>query len=245
MPASEQITPYEDDNVSKKGQVTSMFDKIAPYYDQLNRFLSLGIDVLWRKKTIKLLKTYQPETILDIATGTGDLAIEAALSIHPKQIIGLDISANMLQIGEEKVAKKGLQEVISMEVGDSENLRFDTNSFDAVTAAFGVRNFENLEKGLGEMYRVLKPGGTLVVLEFSKPRVFPLKQFFNLYFKNILPLIGKLRSKDQRAYQYLYESVQAFPDYEKFTAILDKIGFTQTNYKTLSAGICCIYLAKK
>ncbi len=245
MPTKEQVTPYQDDKVSKKGQVTSMFDKIAPHYDQLNRFLSLGIDVLWRKKAIKILKSHQPETILDIATGTGDLAIEAATSIQPKRIIGVDISANMLQIGMEKVAKKGLQDIIDLEVGDSENLRFESGCFDAVTAGFGVRNFENLEKGLGEMYRVLRPGGTLVILEFSKPRIFPLKQFFNIYFKNILPLIGKFRSKDQRAYQYLYESVQAFPDYEKFTAVLDKIGFTQTNYKTLSAGICCIYLAKK
>ena len=245
MPTPQKITPYEDELVSKKGQVTSMFDKIAPHYDQLNRFLSLGVDVLWRKKTIKLLKEHHPETILDIATGTADLAIEAALSIKPKHIIGLDISANMLKIGENKVAKKGLQEVISLEVGDSENLRFESNTFDAVTAAFGVRNFENLEKGLAEMYRVLKPGGVMLVLEFSKPRIFPLKQLFNTYFKYVLPLIGKIRSKDQRAYQYLYESVQAFPDYENFTSVLDKLGFIQTNYKILSAGICCIYIAKK
>ncbi len=245
MPTPQEITPYENDQVSKKRQVTSMFDKIAPYYDQLNRFLSLGIDIIWRKKTIKLLKEARPESILDIATGTGDLAIEAANVIKPKHIIGVDISVNMLNIGKEKIAKKGLQDVISLEVGDSENLRFDTNSFDAVTAAFGVRNFGNLEKGLSEMYRVLKPGGTLAILEFSKPRVFPLKQGFNIYFKNILPIIGKIRSKDPRAYQYLYESVQAFPDYEKFIAILDKVGFHQTNYKTLSAGICCIYFAKK
>lgn len=245
MPTPQEITPYENDQVSKKRQVTSMFDKIAPYYDQLNRFLSLGIDIIWRKKTIKLLKEARPESILDIATGTGDLAIEAANVIKPKHIIGVDISVNMLNIGKEKIAKKGLQDVISLEVGDSENLRFDTNSFDAVTAAFGVRNFGNLEKGLSEMYRVLKPGGTLAILEFSKPRVFPLKQGFNIYFKNILPIIGKIRSKDPRAYQYLYESVQAFPDYEKFIAVLDKVGFRQTNYKTLSAGICCIYFAKK
>jgi demethylmenaquinone methyltransferase/2-methoxy-6-polyprenyl-1,4-benzoquinol methylase len=245
MPTPQEITPYENDQVSKKGQVTNMFDKIAPYYDQLNRFLSLGIDIIWRKKTIKLLKESRPESILDIATGTGDLAIEAANVIKPKHIIGVDISVNMLNIGKEKIAKKGLQDVISLEVGDSENLRFDTNSFDAVTAAFGVRNFGNIEKGLSEMYRVLKPGGTLAILEFSKPRVFPLKQGFNIYFKNILPIIGKIRSKDPRAYQYLYESVQAFPDYEKFITVLDKVGFHQTNYKTLSAGICCIYFAKK
>lgn len=245
MTTPQEITPYENDQVSKKGQVTNMFDKIAPYYDQLNRFLSLGIDIIWRKKTIKLLKEARPESILDIATGTGDLAIEAANAIKPKHIIGVDISVNMLNIGKEKIIKKGLQDVISLEVGDSENLRFDSNSFDAVTAAFGVRNFGNLENGLSEMYRVLKPGGTLAILEFSKPRVFPLKQGFNIYFKNILPIIGKIRSKDPRAYQYLYESVQVFPDYENFITVLDKVGFHQTNYKTLSAGICCIYFAKK
>lgn len=245
MPTHDQVTPYDDNPDSKKGQVTKMFDKIAPYYDQLNRVLSLGIDVLWRKKAIKILKEAQPETILDIATGTGDLAIEAALKIQPKKITGLDISTQMLEIGRKKVTKKGLADIIEMEVGDSENLRFDDASYDAVTAAFGVRNFGNLEKGLSEMYRVLRPNGSLVILEFSKPRIFPLKQLFNLYFKNILPVIGKIRSKDANAYKYLYESVQAFPDYEKFTAILGQIGFTQTNYKVLSAGICCIYFAKK
>jgi demethylmenaquinone methyltransferase/2-methoxy-6-polyprenyl-1,4-benzoquinol methylase len=245
MPAHDHVTPYADDQVSKKGQVTTMFDKIAPYYDQLNRVLSLGIDVWWRKKAIGILQKSKPDQILDIATGTADLAIEAAVKIKPKKIIGLDISANMLKIGDEKIIKKGLQNIITLEQGDSENLRFDAQSFDAVTAAFGVRNFENLEKGLAEMYRVLKPGGTLLVLEFSKPTIFPLKQLFNIYFKYFLPLIGKIRSKDEKAYQYLYESVQAFPDYGNFTKILDKLGFSNTEYKVLSAGICCIYLAKK
>lgn len=245
MSLKSQVTPYSEIDVSKKGQVTKMFDKIAPYYDNLNRVLSLGIDVLWRKKAINLLKKESPSSILDIATGTADLAIEAAKVIRPKQIIGLDISANMLKIGDKKILKKGLNDVISLEQGDSENLRFETNTFDAVMAAFGVRNFENLEKGLAEMYRVLKPGGTIMVLEFSKPRHFPLKQLFNLYFKNILPVIGKIRSKDEKAYKYLYESVQAFPDYKDFTDILKRLGFTQADYKVLSAGICCIYIAKK
>lgn len=238
------ITPY-DDITSKKGQVTRMFDKIAPYYDHLNRVLSLGIDIIWRKKAIKMLSIEKPSTILDIATGTADLAIEAAKVIKPKKITGLDISANMLKIGDDKITKLGLDHVITLELGDSENLHYADNSFDAVMAAFGVRNFENLEKGLSEMYRVLNPGGTLIVLEFSKPRYFPLKQLFNIYFKNILPVIGKLRSKDDKAYKYLYESVQVFPDYHLFTDILKKLGFSKSNFKVLSAGICCIYFAKK
>ena len=245
MSEKAQVTPYSATEVSKKGQVTHMFDKIAPYYDNLNRVLSLGIDVLWRKKAIKMLSKEAPKTILDIATGTADLAIEAARVIRPERIVGLDISANMLKIGDEKIIKKGLDKIIQLELGDSENLKYQTGSFDAVMAAFGVRNFENLEKGLGEMFRVLKPGGTLMVLEFSKPRLFPLKQLFNVYFKYVLPVIGKIRSKDEKAYQYLYESVQAFPDYEDFTSILEKLGYTRTSYKVLSAGICCIYFAKK
>jgi demethylmenaquinone methyltransferase/2-methoxy-6-polyprenyl-1,4-benzoquinol methylase len=238
------ITPYED-STSKKGQVTRMFDKIAPYYDHLNRVLSLGIDIIWRKKAIKMLAAEKPKTILDIATGTADLAIEAARVIRPEHITGLDISANMLKIGNEKLIKLGLDKMIHLEQGDSENLHYASDSFDAVMAAFGVRNFENLEKGLAEMYRVLKPGGTLLVLEFSKPKHFPLKQMFNIYFKNILPVIGKIRSKDDKAYKYLYESVQVFPDYHHFTDILIKLGYSKANFKVLSAGICCIYFAKK
>jgi demethylmenaquinone methyltransferase / 2-methoxy-6-polyprenyl-1,4-benzoquinol methylase len=244
MSSHSHVTPYGDSN-SKKGQVISMFDKIAPYYDGLNRFLSLGIDVWWRKKAIQKLVDSQPKNILDIATGTADLAIEAAKKLKPTKIVGLDISANMLAIGDKKIEKAGLTDIISLETGDSEALRFESNTFDAVTAAYGVRNFENLEKGMTEMYRVLKPGGTLMVLEFSKPRVFPLKQGFNLYFKYILPVIGRIQSKDPKAYTYLYESVQAFPDYEKFTGILQKIGYTSTSFNPLSGGICTIYLAKK
>ncbi len=245
MSEKAMVTPYSESDDSKKGQVTRMFDKIAPYYDNLNRVLSLGIDVIWRKKAIRMLQQESPKTILDIATGTADLAIEAARVMKTAKITGLDISANMLKIGDEKIAKYHLQQMINLELGDSENLKYDSNSFDAVMAAFGVRNFENLEKGLSEMFRVLKPGGTLMVLEFSKPRHFPLKQLFNVYFKYILPVIGKVRSKDEKAYKYLYESVQAFPDYNDFTDILKHLGFSQANYKVLSAGICCIYLAKK
>ena len=245
MSEKAQVTPYADDSVSKKGQVTRMFDKIAPYYDNLNRILSLGIDVIWRRRAISLLKKTAPKTILDIATGTADLAIEAARVLQPDTIIGMDISPNMLKIGDEKILKIGLSDIIKLELGDSENLKYDSDSFDVVMAAFGVRNFENLEKGLAEMYRVLKSGGTILDLEFSKPRHFPLKQGFNIYFKYILPVIGKVRSKDEKAYKYLYESVQVFPDYDDFTTILKKLGFTQANYKVLSAGICCIYLAKK
>ncbi len=245
MAEQKLVTPYSDSETSKKSQVTLMFDKIAPYYDNLNRILSLGIDVLWRRKAIRLLAKEHPLTILDIATGTADLAIEAAHVIKPHKIIGLDISANMLKIGDEKIINKGLKDIITLELGDSENLKYETESFDAVMAAFGVRNFENLEKGLEEMFRVLKPGGTLMVLEFSKPKHFPLKQFFNVYFKNILPVIGKLRSKDDKAYKYLYESVQVFPDYNDFINILIKIGYSKANFKVLSAGICCIYIAKK
>jgi len=182
MSEKTQVTPYADKDVSKKGQVTSMFDKIAPYYDNLNRVLSLGIDVLWRKKAIKLLQKESPKSILDIATGTADLAIEAAKVIRPERIVGMDISANMLKIGDEKIIKKGLDKIISLEIGDSENLKYDTGSFDAVMAAFGVRNFENLEKGLAEMHRVLRPGGTIMVLEFSKPDKFSVNFKFSKSF---------------------------------------------------------------
>jgi len=244
MANHDHVTPYEEE-VAKKKQVTKMFDGIAPYYDLLNRALSLGIDTIWRTKAINMLKKNKPDRILDIATGTADLAIEAAKTLKPSQIIGMDIAKEMLRIGDKKIAKKQLDHIITLEHGDSENLHYDTASFDAVMASFGVRNFENLEKGLGEMCRVLRPGGECMILEFSKPKVFPLKQLFNIYFKNILPVIGKLKSKDPKAYQYLYESVQAFPDYQDFADILKGIGFTDVTYRPLSFGICTIYLARK
>lgn len=218
-----------------------MFDNIAPYYDVMNRVLSLGIDTIWRKKAIKLSSVPKPQHILDIATGTADLALEALKQNPNAKVIGLDISSNMIDLGRKKIIKKGLDSSISLEVGDSEDLRFDDDKFDLVTAAFGVRNFENLNQGLSEMHRVLRPGGEIMVLEFSKPKVFPFKQLFNLYFKNILPVIGSMKSKDPKAYKYLYESVQNFPDYDEFGKELKKVGFGGISYKSLSLGICTIY----
>ena len=222
-----------------------MFDNIAPSYDLLNHVLSLGIDRIWRKKAISSIKAESPKQILDLATGTGDLAIEAAKQLSPDRIIGVDIAEKMLEIGRKKMRKKGLSDQIFLEAGDCEDLRFEEESFDAVISAFGVRNFENLDKGFHEMHRVLRKGGTLAILEFTRPRQFPFKQLFNLYFKNILPVIGRIKSKDPKAYQYLYESVQAFPDYDKLLERLEKIGFKSCKWKSLSLGICAIYLAKK
>ena len=245
MAEYKKVTPYDSTQESKKKQVTSMFNKIAPFYDFLNRLLTLRIDILWRKKAIRLLKKGNPKNILDIATGTADMSIMAAKILSPESIIGMDISSEMLRVGQTKVDKKSLSDLITLEIGDSENLKYSDGQFDTIMAAFGVRNFENLEAGLTEMNRVLSIGGTCMILEFSKPRVFPLKQLFNIYFKYILPVIGKLTSKDPKAYEYLYESVQVFPDYDNFTSILKKTGFKDTSYKSLSFGICTIYLAKK
>lgn len=238
------VKPYQADG-SKKEQVSKMFDNIAPSYDLLNRLLSLGIDRSWRKKAIRLLDPAKAKTVLDVATGTADVAIEIARQLKPEKIIGVDIAQQMLEIGREKVSKRGLAEVIELQLGDSENLPFESNTFDAITVAFGVRNFEDLGKGLSEMQRVLKPGGKLVVLEFSRPRIFPFKQLFNLYFRYLLPLIGRLTSKDPKAYSYLYESVQAFPDRENFVTELGKAGFTEASYRPLTLGICSIYSASK
>lgn len=245
MAEYKKVTPYDSTQESKKNQVTSMFNKIAPFYDFLNRLLTLRIDVIWRKKAIKLLKKNNPKNILDIATGTADMSIMAAKILSPDSIIGMDISSEMLRVGQTKVDKKSLSDLITLEIGDSENLKYSDGQFDTIMAAFGVRNFENLEAGLTEMNRVLSAGGTCMILEFSKPKVFPLKQLFNIYFKYILPVIGKITSKDPKAYEYLYESVQVFPDYDNFTLILKKTGFKEASYKPLSFGICTIYLAKK
>ncbi len=240
----ETIVPYKERESSKKDQVAEMFDNISPRYDFLNRFLSLGIDVWWRKQAIKQLKLKDPSVILDVATGTADLAIQA-LKLNPEKVIGVDISEGMLSIGRQKIKKLGVEQQIELQNGDSENLNFPDNYFDAAIVSFGVRNFENLEKGIENILRVMKPGGTLVVLEFSKPRVFPLKQLYNLYFKNILPTIGRLISQDQSAYTYLPESVQAFPDGQKFLDVLDKIGFTHTQCRLLTFGISSIYTGQK
>ncbi len=238
------VKPYNQDE-GKKGQISRMFDNIAPYYDFLNRFLSLGIDTIWRKKAISYLKKSDPKIVLDVATGTGDLAIEISRQLKVEKIIGVDIANEMLEIGRKKLRKKKLSELIDLQLGDSENLAFEDNSFDAATVAFGVRNFENLELGLKEMRRVLKENGQLVVLEFSRPTIFPFKQLFNFYFKNILPFIGRFTSKDPKAYAYLYESVQAFPDGNNFLNVLEKVGFKETSSKSLTLGICSIYIAKK
>lgn len=238
------VTPYQNSKGNKKEQVEQMFDNIAPKYDFLNHFLSLGIDKIWRKKAVRLLKKYQPKNILDVATGTGDFAI-AARKTGAEQIIGFDLSGQMIRVGEQKVKRLKLDKLIQFEKGDSENMPFDDESFDAITVAFGVRNFENLEAGLDEFYRVLKPGGVAVVLEFSKPKYFPFKQFYKFYFFKILPFIGGLISKDASAYSYLPESVMAFPDDQNFLGILIERGFDSAFQKRQTFGIATIYLAVK
>lgn len=221
-----------------------MFNNIARKYDFLNHFLSMGIDKLWRKKAVALLQPLQPKQLLDIATGTGDFAL-ACLKLNPEKVTGIDISTEMLAVGREKIAKKKLQDKIELFEGDSEDIQFDDNSFDAITVAFGVRNFQNLEKGLKEMNRVVRPGGKVVILEFSKPKKFPVKQFYNFYFFNILPLWGKMVSKDSSAYTYLPESVGAFPDDENFLEIYKSCGFEDTEQIKLSFGIASIYIGIK
>jgi demethylmenaquinone methyltransferase / 2-methoxy-6-polyprenyl-1,4-benzoquinol methylase len=238
------IKPYQQDG-SKREQVEQMFDKIAPKYDFLNHALSFYIDVWWRKRAISRLKNAKVETLLDLATGTGDLAMTAAKMLQPKQIIGVDISNGMLDFGRQKVKKAGLEGLISFETGDSAALRFADHSFDAVTVAFGVRNFEQLELGLSEMLRVLKPGGKVVVLEFSRPELFPFKQIYNFYFRYILPAFGRLTSNDPRAYTYLYESSQAFIQGKDFTDTLLKLGYKNPLCKRLTLGVCSIYTAEK
>jgi len=238
------VVPYKQEVGSKKEQVATMFNNISKKYDFLNHFLSLGIDIIWRKKAIRMLRSKQPKQILDIATGTGDFAI-AALKLNPTKVTGVDISEGMLNVGKEKIKNKGLSDKIELQLGDSENLNFNDNTFDAYTVGFGVRNFENLEKGLTEMLRVLKPEGTAIILEFSKPKKFPIKQIYNFYFNKILPGIGKLVSKDNAAYTYLPESVDAFPDGKDFTDILTKVGYKNPTAKSLMFGIASIYKASK
>lgn len=221
-----------------------MFNRIAQHYDFLNHLLSLNRDVIWRKKAIDELIPDKPEIILDVATGTGDLAIEAS-RLEPVKIIGIDIAENMLTLAKEKINKKQLSHIIEIQRGDSEDIPFADNSFDAVTVAFGVRNFQNLEKGLLEMFRVLKKNGKVVILEFSRPGRFPFKQIFSLYFNNLLPLVGKLISKDNYAYRYLPDSVKKFPEGMDFLDVLERIGFSSLLQKPLSFGICTIYTGIK
>ena len=239
-----QVVPYKEGDKTKKEQVADMFNNISRKYDLLNHTLSLGIDILWRRNAIRLLKPFAPQTVLDIATGTGDFAVEA-VKLKPKKIIGVDISEGMLEVGREKMAKKGLENLIELNYGDAENLAFEDNKFDVLTVAFGVRNFENLKKGLGEMFRVTSEGGHVMIIEFSKPGKFPVKQLYNFYFNTILPKIGKLVSKDNAAYQYLPESVAAFPDGSAFLKILNEVGYKEAKCIPLTFGISSIYWARK
>ena len=241
---AEKVKPYDRD-AGKKSQIEKMFDNIAGKYDLLNHVLTMGIDKGWRKNLIKMMSEQNPKLVLDVATGTGDLAILAAKTVPGLAVKGLDISQGMLDVGKEKIAKNNLQNRVEMIHGDSENMPFDDNTFDAITVAFGVRNFENLNKGLNEMNRVLVPGGHLYILEFSKPKNSLFRYGFNLYFKYVLPFIGKITSKDPKAYKYLFDSVQAFPAYEDFLNILHNAGFKSNNYKIQSLGICSIYSGKK
>jgi demethylmenaquinone methyltransferase/2-methoxy-6-polyprenyl-1,4-benzoquinol methylase len=242
---NENITPYHTENATKKEQVATMFNNISGTYDFLNHFLSLGIDILWRKKAIKELKAAKPQYILDVATGTGDFAFEAIKILKPAKIIGVDISAGMLDVARKKIEERKLGDIFTVKLGDSESLPFSDKQFEAITVAYGVRNYENLEKGLADMYRVLKPGGKIVILEFSKPTQFPIKQLYSFYFKHITPFFGKLFSKDARAYTYLPESVAAFPDGLAFTRLMETVGFNQTKQITLTFGISSIYTGIK
>ncbi len=243
--AHDTIVPFKESGLSKKQQVANMFDKIAFRYDFLNHFLSAGIDVTWRKKAIKQLKSLHPKSVLDVAVGTGDVAILTYKILQPKKITGIDISEGMLEIGRSKVKKLGLEKEIELLNGDSESIDFPDASFDAITVAFGVRNFENLEKGLKEMLRVLKPGGKLVVLEFSKPKQIAFKGIYDLYMKIIAPGIGKMVAKNKDAYQYLNESVQKFPEGNEFIEILNQAGYKNTYFESLTLEICSIYCGSK
>lgn len=240
----QEVKPDQSLNTSKRAQVEEMFNQIAPKYDFLNRFLSLGIDRGWRKKAINSLKEIQPKEILDVATGTADLALEA-LRLKPNHIIGVDIAVGMLDYGRIKIANRNVSDKVDLMTADSEALPFAEGRFDAVTVAFGVRNFQNLSIGISEMHRVLRHGGRLAVLEFSKPSSFPYKQIYNFYFSNILPLMGNLLSKSKNAYTYLPESVRHFPEGDAFAQYLSAAGFRNIQVKPLTFGTCTLYIADK
>jgi demethylmenaquinone methyltransferase / 2-methoxy-6-polyprenyl-1,4-benzoquinol methylase len=245
MHPHDDIKPFAGSEKGKKDQVAEMFNDIAGGYDKVNRVLSGGTDVGWRKKALSFLKKENPIYILDVATGTADMAILACRMIPNVKIAGIDISQNMLDLGQKKIEKEGLDSRIHLQRGDSETINYGENTFDAVMVAFGVRNFENLEKGLAEMLRVLKPGGRLVVLEFSQPRRKLVKRFYRIYMNVIAPKVAGWFKQNRQAYQYLNESAHAFPDRELFTGILNKTGYTETDFKPLSLGICCIYTGRK
>ena len=238
------VKPYKESSLSKKEQVATMFDNIAGNYDFLNHFLSLGIDIFWRKRLVRKHQKQKPQNILDVATGTADLAI-AMMKIKPFNVVGIDISNGMLEVGRKKIKQQDLEKTIQLQQADSEDLPFKDATFDAVTVSFGARNFENLQKGLSEMARVLKPGGKIYILEFSKPTLLPFKQLYDFYFKFVLPLIGKLLSKDNAAYTYLPESVKAFPHGKELNSIIENCGYTNAKNHPLTMGIASIYTAQK
>ncbi len=240
----DHIIPYKHSAKTKKEQVAEMFDRIAGRYDFMNHFLSARIDIGWRKKAIRLLKKDNPQVILDVATGTGDMAIMACKLLNPQRIDGIDISSQMLEVGRKKIEKEGFENRIHLQQGDSETINFAENTFDAGMVAFGARNFENLEQGLAEIMRVLKPGGQLVILEFSKPKQ-PVRSLYNFYMGWVAPQLARWFSQNKEAYQYLCESANAFPDRRRIVDILNKVGYSETRYKSLSLGICCIYSGRK
>jgi demethylmenaquinone methyltransferase / 2-methoxy-6-polyprenyl-1,4-benzoquinol methylase len=241
----DQVVPFKGSELNKKGQVAEMFNAIASRYDFMNRFLSAGIDIRWRKKAIAELKEVHPKYILDVATGTADVAILTHQLLKPDKIVGIDISEGMLAVGREKLQKLQLQNVIELQTGDSETIKFADCTFDAITVAFGVRNFQHLKQGLAEMLRVLKPGGKLVVLEFSRPKEKGFKFLYNIYMKLIAPGAGRWIARNKDAYKYLNDSVQVFPERQDFVDILNSVGFSDTSFKTLSLGICSIYCGRK
>jgi demethylmenaquinone methyltransferase / 2-methoxy-6-polyprenyl-1,4-benzoquinol methylase len=241
----DNVLPNAESNLSKKEQVAAMFDKIAGKYDFFNRFLSAGTDKGWRKKALAYLKPLEPKVMLDVATGTADVALMANKILKPNSIVGIDISKEMLNIGQQKIEKANCQDVIKLQIGDSEAINFDAETFDAITVAFGVRNFQNLEKGIAELHRVLKTGSRLIVLEFSKPKNNTWHNLYNLYMGIVAPTMVSVFSKNKKAYQYLNSSVNAFPERDHFIEVLNKAGFKKSFYKELSFGICCIYVADK
>lgn len=243
MYEQEKIKPYGDGE--KASQVEQMFDNIAPTYDKLNHRLSLDIDKGWRRKAIKALTPYHPQSLLDIATGTGDFAILAAQMLHPTRLVGADISEGMMEIGRQKVKALGLNHIVTFEKEDCLHLSYDSNTFDAITAAFGIRNFADLDAGLREMYRVLKPGGHLSIVELTTPISFPMRQLFHIYSHTVLPIYGRIISRDTSAYTYLTKTIEAFPQGERMVDILMKAGFAEASFRRLTFGICTMYFATK